>query len=72
MNSYPVFRTVTYCSWILVYAVKSLHSFNWKMLSQGLKKTNPILSALLMECFKANRAAVRKPDPDVLLCAQKL
>jgi len=49
-------------------SVKSMQSFSWKTLSEGLKQTNPLLSALLMECINANRSKLRKPDPDVLLC----
>ena len=49
-------------------SISSICSFDWTVLSENLKQTNPLLSALLKECTNANRSAVRKPSQNIIVC----
>ena len=47
--------------------LSSLSSFQWSILTQDLKRTAPLLSAILDKCVNANRCDVRKPNKDAII-----
>jgi len=51
----------------LISGLSSFSSFQWSILTQDLKRTAPLLSAILEKCVDANTCDVRKPNKDAIM-----